>query len=426
MSLFNNKNFKIRNSLNSLETRFDKDSLQKVTLMGCQEDETYIIGSCTTSADLTNYKIGDRGLKITTTAAVTATARLDFSPLLTFPPASAIGAWVYIADISKISNVVLEINHPSGNKWSRSATSLAEPLKNGWNLMRFPSHEGLAASAMKSDWGKGINWVRVVLVTTAATDITIGHIWAECPSKAQILFIEDGGYKTFLDIGYPQLKARNIPVTWSLDPAILSTSIGTKSERISESDVMKLGKENFNSMNFHGYDGTPTSSMTSTDIKKDIIKAQKWLERRGFFESASWRSAWVQNSATNASAAKSLLMAYATPTSAASLCAFPPTDRWNIPRISLHGRDTAYMDDIFAQLKINHEVFVVYTHGIHSDGTTNGGADATPAEWNYFISKVDQAIKEGWLEGVTFEMLLKKLNVPIGVTSSNWVENLFK
>lgn len=396
-----------------------KESFKTVELVSGQDDETPIVTNSTLSVDDVNFKVGNRAWKITTSGATTATAKVS-NDLLKHPPASAIGAWVYVDDPGLITQITIEIRLPSTATWTRTESNLVQ----GWNLIRFPSSAGASESILINEWGKGATWVRFIAVTTGATSFTIGRVWAECPPKAQILFIEDGGYTTFLNTGYQDLKARNIPVTWSLDPAKLGTSLGTKAERITETDVMELGKENNNSMNFHGYTGDPTATMTKEQIRSDVVKSLKWLDQRGFTEGYSWRSAWVQNSATNADAARSLLMAYATPNSSAALTNFPPTDRWNIPRLALHGMSQSALDSYFNILRVTNQLMVVYTHGIHVDGTT-GGADTTPSEWEYFISKIDQGISEGWLEGVTLETLMKRAKVEIKPNSGDWVTDLY-
>lgn len=408
------------NKFSALSSIAPKESFRTVHLVTGQEDESPIVTNSTLSVDTVNYKVGSRAWKATTSAAVTATLRIS-NDLLKHPPASAIGAWVYIEDPALLTQLTVEIRMPSGATWSRTATN----LKQGWNLLRFPSSAGAVESVLVSEWGIGATWVRLIAVTTGATSFTVGHVWAECPPKAQILFIEDGGYKTFLDTGYQDLKQRSIPVTWSLDPAKLGTNPGTKAERITEADVLRVGKENQNSMNFHGYTGDPTSAMTEAEIRADVMKSLKWLEQRGFTEGHSWRSAWVQNSAQNAQASQDLLMAYATPSSSAALANFPPTDRWNIPRIALHGMSQSALDSYFNIMKATNQLMVIYTHGIHTDGTV-GGNDTTPAEWSYFISKIEQGIAEGWLEGVTLEMLMKRAQVEIKPNSGDWVTNIYQ
>lgn len=380
--------------------RTNTDPSTVVTLMSCQVDEAYILTNCTTAADTVNFKLGDRGVKVTTTAAVTATVIQDpvgpTDPLI-MPPAAVIGMWVYVPDVTKVTSMTVEIYTDSGltalKKWARSATQAQ--LVNGWNLLRWAASAGLADL---SSWGT-VYRTRVLVVTNAATDVTVGHLWADCPPKAQILFIEDRGYKTFKDVGLPDLRELKIPVTWALDPATHGTSVGTKSEVITDADVETFADAG-DSISFHSWDGSVTSTMTADQIRTDTMKAIRWLQQRGH-AGRMWRAAWTQNSAPQHAAAQPYVLAYATPSSVAGLSTWPPTDRWNISRWSVHGRTNADMDTIFTNMKNSHQLLVCYTHGVHADGVT----DATPAEWDYFISKVSQGLSEGWLEGVTFEDL---------------------
>ncbi|RYI32027.1 hypothetical protein EVU96_00005 [Bacillus infantis] len=382
-----------------------------VTLIGCQDDESPTVSNCSWMPDAVNFKYGDRGTKISFVGAVTATVKYD--PLsvddpVKFSPASAVGLWIYVKDPALISGFTIEIylTDTGSQKWVRTAQNFTV----GWNLFRWPSTTGGIGN-----WNEAYA-IRIIAVTTGATDVTVGHIWMECPEKAQILFIEDGGYTTFLDNGYPDLKQRNIPVTWSIDPAKLGAE-----GRITELQVLSLAKENHNDINYHGFDGTPTSTMTEAQIRMDCIKSIKWLQHRGIYEGNLWRSAWVQNTAQNAQAAKSLMLAYATPKNSSGLTCFPPQDRWDIARTSVHGSTQETIDLHFANLKKTHQLLVIYTHGINDAG----GNDATNAQWDYFISKIDQGINEGWLEGVTFPQLLMANGVKLKPTSEDWVKKIF-
>lgn len=380
--------------------RTNTDPSTVVTLMSCQVDETYIKTNCTTAADLVNFKIGNQGVKVTTTAAVTATVIQDpvgpTDPLL-MPAASTIGLWVYVPDVTKITSIGAEIYTDStlttAKRWSRTATQAQ--LVTGWNLLRWSASAGLTDL---SAWGT-VYRTRILVTTNAATDVTVGHFWTDCPPKAQILFIEDRGYKTFKDVGLPDLRALKIPVTWALDPATHGTSAGTKSEVITDADVATFAAAG-DSISFHSYAGEVTSTMTADQIRTDTLKAIRWLQQRGH-AGRMWRAAWTQNSAPEHAAAQPYVLAYATHNSQAGLSTWPPTDRWNISRWSVHGRTTTDTDTMFNNLKRTHQLLVCYTHGVHADGLT----DATPAEWNYFISKCEQGLNEGWLEAVTFEDL---------------------
>lgn len=380
--------------------RTNTDPGTVVTLMSCQVDETYIVTNCTTAADTVNFKLGNRGLKVTTTAAVTATVIQDpvgpTDPLI-MPAASTVGFWVYVPDVTKITSIGTEIytdaTLTTAKRWSRTATQSA--LVNGWNLLRWSASAGLTDL---TSWGT-VYRTRILVTTNAATDVTIGHFWTDCPAKAQILFIEDRGYKTFKDVGLPDLRELKIPVTWALDPATHGTSAGTKSEVITDADVATFAADG-DSIGFHSYAGEVTATMTADQIRVDTLKAIRWLQQRGH-AGRMWRAAWTQNSAPEHAAAQPYVLAYATPNSVAGLSTWPPTDRWNISRWSVHGRTTADMDTMFNNLKRTHQLLVCYTHGVHVDGNT----DATPAEWDYFITKCKQGLDEGWLEGVTFEDL---------------------
>ena len=387
-----------------------------VTLIGGQEDESPTATSCTITADTVNFKLGTQGWKMTMAGAVTANLRLDpvgTDDPINVGPAQAVGLWIYITDATKITSIghgIFSNDPPTvGNSYTWTSA-----LVNGWNFLRIQASAGTL-----TDWGIAYR-VRVVVVTNAATDVTVGHLFVECPEKAKILFISDAAYQTFHDIGYPDLKRLGVPVTWSLDTATLGTGAGI-SARISEAALAVVAAENQNSVGFHGHTGAPTTAMTAAQIRSDTMQAIKWLERRGYYSGRIWRSAWVQNAATNHAAIQNLVLMYATPSSAASLSCWPVIDRWNIPRISLHGRTEADMDGWFSQLQQTRQMLVCYNHAI-DDG---GGTNTTNAMWDYFISKVDAGLSGGWLEGVTMEMLLARSGLKYRQTLGDTTVDLY-
>lgn len=397
------------------------DPPQIVTLIAGQDDEpANDTVNCTVTPDTTNAWINGRAWKITMSASGTSQWIID--PVATddplrHPPAAGVGLRVYLPEPSKVTNVVVEIYQDSGLSvvWSRSLLSgYSAPFPSGWVLGRWA-----AGDSTVTNWGT-IYRIRIIVVMSQPSNVTIGHVWLECPDKARILFIEDGGYKTFLDSGYPALKRRGIPVTWALDPAILGTGSGA-AERITEANVLSLASDPEDSWSFHGWDGTATATMPLSGIRVDTIRAIKWLTARGLWSGRGWRAAWVQNNAPNHAAVSGMLLAYATPNGESGTTTFPFPNRFNVPRLPLHGVSTTDMDAHFQRLKDTRQVMVCYTHGIH----TGGGNDMTPTEWNYFLSKIDTGIREGWLEGTTFEKLLAGSGIQYRQGLGDWVVDYF-
>lgn len=372
-----------------------------VTLLSGQVDETYTGTNSTRTVDTVNHKVGGRALKVTMAGAVTATVILDppgpTDPLI-MPPAAAVGMWVYVPNPALVTSISVELyttaDLATAGRWARPVQQAN--LVAGWNCVRWAASEGLADL---STWGT-VYRVRLVVATTGATDVTVGHVWAECPPRAQVLFIEDRGYKTFVTSGaLAQLRALGIPVTWALDPALLGTSVGTKNEVVTENDIAAAARAG-DSISLHGWDGAATAAMTADEAATDTLRGLRWLQQRGY-PGRMWRAAWVQNQAAQAAAAQPYVLAYATPTNGSAPTAWPFINRWNVPRWALHGRSAATVDAMFAGLARTHGLLVCYTHGVHADG----GFDTTPAEWAYFVSKLTAAVAAGWLEGVTFEDL---------------------
>lgn len=376
-----------------------------VTLIGGGPDEspTNYAGQ-TVTVDTTNYKLGQRAWKVTQTSGTTAKLVVPL-PLGTINPGkiATVSAWVWLEDATKVTAVTLYVPTVGGT-WSRGHTGTGsshntKPLVTGWNLIRITaSSVGQAAADYLSS---GITHGQVQITTNAFTSFTVGHMYVETPKKASIILVNDWGNSEFLRLGYPDCKARRIPVTWGLKTTLLGT--GTVPDRlITWADVATLASDgNENAIAFHSYDGTATSGMTADQAAADTIKAIKNLEVHGY-KHPLWRPSWVQNLATNPQTAYQYLLGCAMSNDSYGMISWPPPDRYMMRRRPIHDSPTATIDADFALLKSTNGLGIFYTHGIDPAGATN---HSTPEEWAYWLSKVDQGISEGWLECVTFEQL---------------------
>lgn len=397
-----------------------------VTLISGQVDETnrFVVG-CTYAADTVNFKIGTQGHKMIISAS--ATAQLIFDPVaptghddpLTFPPAQCIGMWIYLSNAANVTNILCDIYGTAAltSDWQQGQTT---GFSSGWNLIRFPAYDGLL-----NNWGTAYR-LRVMVLTSAGggCDATVGHVWAECREKASMLFVADGPYDTFMTSGYLDLSARKIPVTFACDvsPAAMGSGTGINKRATWSQIAAAMADGNGNSCGFHGFETAATSGMTAAQIQRNTTDAQRELARRGYLGGKLWRASWVGNLATNHAAAQSYLVAYATPVATANITMWPPRDRYNIPRITLHGQSPSAIDSIFDELQKTRAVFPCYTHTIDA----GGGANITPTEWSYFLGKVDAAMAAGWLEAVTFEQLFYRHGGRIenygGVSYAVWID----
>lgn len=376
-----------------------------MSLVTGTDDESPGQASCVITADTTNTRIGSRAWLMTMSAAVTAYA--VFSPvspatsgLLPFPPAQAFCMWIYLPDVTKVSSVGIELSLNSGNTVTWSGGSTTTPgmtLVNGWNLIRVKTVNGLQ---VLSTWGN-LNRVRVYVVTTAATTATVGHVWLECPEKARLILVLDRGYKSFVTSGaLARVRRAGVPVTWALDVTLLGTQAGTGVEVVTEADIAGYAALG-DSISFHSWDGTPTASKTAAEIRADTVKCIKWLQARGY-AGRMWRAAWTQNLATNYTAAIPYVVGMSqSSVPSVKLGIWPPRDIYNIERWEFYAKTPSEVDIHFDLWQKTHGLDVVYNHGINAAG----GNDATPAEFDYWMTLVEQALTDGWLEAVTFEQL---------------------
>lgn len=370
------------------------------------EDETLGQANCTITADTTNYKIAGRAWKMTMSGAVTATAVLSApippaaSGLLAFPPAQAVCMWLYCPDASKIDWAGVELSLNAGNTalwFNTTLTAPAQTLVNGWNLVRLKTANGL--EVVQASWGN-LNRVRVYVDTNAATTATIGHVWLECPERARMIFVLDRGYRTFATNGLARMRAAGIPATWAVDVEKLGANVGQVAEAVTEADIATYAAAG-DSISFHGFTALPTATMTAAEARVDTIKCIKWLQARGY-AGRMWRAAWVQDTAANSAAVRDLLLGQAQSSMpSVRLGCWPPIDLHNMERWNFYARTTTEVDTHFMLLEKTHGLTITYNHGIHAAG----GNDATPAEFDYWMTKVEAALDAGWLEATTFEGL---------------------
>src|SRR5699024_6137889 len=173
--------------------------------------------------------------------------------IINISPASAVGMWVFIPDLTNITDIALDIYHNSSLNpyWTRRAQNIVDfELKEGWNLLRWDASAGVIG-----DWEE-IHRIRVRVINNGKTEINIGSIFLENREKASLILVNDGGRRTWLNVAYPELKMRGIPTTW----AIIPNSFGSHEDSMSEEEVLSLMYDLESSFSFHSFgSGTPTA-----------------------------------------------------------------------------------------------------------------------------------------------------------------------
>lgn len=298
---------------------------------------------------------------------------------------------VYVEDITKVTNFSLSI---VGTSWVRSGI----PTKNGWNVIRYQTSAGNITT-----WDTAVSF-GLTAYASKGTAYNIANLFAIRHNKARILFVNDHGYHRFKELAYPQLKARGIPTTWAINPSRLGYSpIGQSESILTQADIEELAKDPYSEFSFHTLDPSKktTESMTAEELRAETHEAMHYLKKNGAMPRYFWRAAFVGNKAPFASKIQDMMEAYASPTEGGGIELFPFRDRYNINRVAIHGRDNAYFDTTFDTLKKCRPVYVCYTHGLDE----SAGIHIDQATFDYFLSKIDVAISEGWIEGTTYSKL---------------------
>lgn len=402
-------------------------------IVGCQEDETTSIIRADLSYDKENYIFGNKGYKITfpgiTISGEDAELEIDYSDEpLKIDGMGVIGLYIYIdePELFRYMNIRLYSDAEKTNEWNArvvdSGTYALEGIKKGWNHLRWRASHGTNYDHNLTDWGT-ISHVKISLAVHDKTTVTIGKLVGEINDKARILFVEDAQYKTFYDNGYPDLKERNMPVTWALRIKNIGSNVGNeRGEQMSYEQVTEVAKENDNVMSFHSWGFTkPTADMSAEELRKDVVKSIKWLSAHGF-DGWHWRAAFFQNKAPSHRSVRDLLTAYSYPgatdnplMSQTGLDAFPFLNRYSTQRYALHNRTKEDLTNLFEMLKKTRQVLIIYTHGVYDDNPS----DTTLDLWNHFISKIDIGINEGWLEGATFNQLNEEYGNYYGIDTKD-------
>jgi len=368
-----------------------------VELLPNVQNSTVISGVLTNNY-ATSWHDNISGMKMEVDSAKTMEFRYDLPVYESLTGVQSVGIWIYIENPLSIDFVNFKIGHEgTGYQWSRSAVDFVE----GWNLIRWK-----AAGGFIGEW-VALNRLLMQVITNSAATVTVGSIFLERTEKAKILFVEDGAYTSFYLNGYPELKSRGIPTTWALTPGKLGNA-----GQITESELDGLINEYMSSFSFHSWAAEVHSTMTREEVADNAIKSVRWLQSKGILPKYLYRAAITQNNAPNHEVLKEIVESYSSPSGASSTEVFPFENPYGTPRITLHGLSNLQIDDLFTELKKTHGLAILYTHGIGS----GAGTDMSLETWNYFLSKLDTALAEGWIEGVTYEQLRTRYSRP----SNGW------
>lgn len=364
--------YNYRNSASNVE----KLSNFSVLWVGCSGNYDY---SLTYGEEKSVYAINNVGttidLRLTPATAVTATGIAKI--ILT----------VYIPDASLINSLTFSL---LGTNWSRVKTDFV----NGWNTLEFYTFDGVVSS-----WDT-ITGLRLYFAGT----IGLSLYFAKCefirPEKANLIFVQDGGYSSFLDVAYPLLKEIDVPVTWALTPGRLGQSAGAAGHVLTQEEIDTIATDYCSEFSFHSWAADRTSDMTAEELKDDAGKCINYLRRQGLAPSHVWRAAHTQNNAPEYEAEIGLVEALATGTAKTGHTVFPFPNRYNIPRTQVHERDESWFTTQLDVMKKTHSTMVWYAHGV-----SNAPTDISAAMLDVMVDKLTTAMSEGWLNATTYDML---------------------
>lgn len=274
---------------------------------------------------------------------------------------------------------------------------------NGWNFIRIGMNgTGQGASVTENRFMFYVYYAD----STVVTPVYLCAVQAVKPPHASVVFVEDAGYGSFYDSAYPLLTAIGCPVTWALECANIHESREGTRSLISLSELTSLENDGISDFSWHGYSGEKTIELDAEETAEYNLKCLRFLAKRGDITGKIFRAVWPGNTAPNYEIAINDLDAAATYDATADLVIYPYPNKYNIPRISLQSRDTAWIDSMISQLQNTHQTVYIYTHGIiDSSSFDPQGQDMRLDMLQYLITKLQGGISDGWLKCTTYNRL---------------------
>lgn len=343
--------------------------------------------------------------------------------------AQAICAAVWLDDPADISSLSISLATQAGTayQWTRGVTG----LKKGWNFLRIQANAGVITT-----WNAFYR-IRLLAITTRAARVVWGGLWAECPTKARAIMIADGSYRGWYENLFPTqivdaqgqplpsiyqaLKQRGYPTTWAWNPLRTMNADPADTATTAVLDMEKALALRYDPMSYHSFHSwasatggfKTTAEMTATEFYQDNLMSQRWLTSTfGVSPERLVRAAVHQNSAPNWGRMEGMMAGSASWHSASGVTIFPWLQPFDIPRLSIHGRDRAWVDAQFETLKTMRGTALFYTHKLIPNGTGPAQpVDINQSEWEYFLAKLDAAVAEGWLEVTSFEPMYDSLKL---------------
>lgn len=414
------------------------------SLLAGTPDETLTKVSGNASDTITRVTSPERGWKLGKIGGGTTVLEVPLSPGgITVPPSQAVGLDFTISDVAQFVDpnylmlrIYTEPTQTAGTAWgwvniaayydhrwrNHSVTSAALPrLVTGKNRIRVCVDQN--ALGVGPTWGT-IHKIELVIRSATTVDVTFNHLFLETPKKARMLVVADRGYDTFDTYAYPKLKAAGIPVTFAVDPGLFGTGDG-QYKAMSEARIHEVARENNNSISFHAWQGQVTSTLTGEQLQDDTARCIKWLQKHGY-SGRMWRAAFTQGNAPEWAAVEDMVLAARSgmDTIARNISCWPAIHPMKIPAQQIDNftmTSNTVIDQRFDLAKRTHGLIVPFFHAVGP-----GTANITAEKFDYWLSRAQAGIAEGWLEPVTFEQLFFEMGGQFtnanGANLATWVD----
>lgn len=387
--------------INHESWKMDDSRIKAFTYNNCMDKISNLKNQSATAAEI-DYKVRFQDMPysvsfITKSSATSSEIRITIDKQFSLAGTQEFDMMVYLEDSEDITNMQLIISGTGFTKYS------SETLHDGWNKLRIYSQ-----GAGTWDPDTPANLMRIVAHHSTGIEkkIYIGSITQVKPPHPSMIIIADGPYYTFYTEAYPALTALGVPVVWALDPTLLDAPDASPRHLINEDELELLMDDGISEFSFHSYDLTAMSTATAQEALYDTLQNIRFLKTNAIDPEHIWRAAWLQNNCAHPELANNVMKASASYDGSAGLTYYPFPDKYNIPRVALHGKSTDDIDAIFDNMKNQHNVILLYTHGISNDA-----GDTTSAMLTYFLTKLSNAITNDGMIVTTYSRLINEYDI---------------
>jgi len=233
----------------------------------------------TTALSTAFVKTGTNSFKVTSVSGGNGVATKTISDAVSFVNAQLHGCWVYIEDVSKVSDIQFFISSHASltNHFQWRVTPNANGLFTGWNFIVIPLR----------DWAEGgtIAWtdtmirfrVRVTAVASQVAVVYFDSYYLDMYAKPQVLFTFDDNRSSDYDYVFSYMDDLGLRGTLYVNGSTVDGDSATTLEEVTEMYDAGWAVAN------HTYNHIELTTLsTQAEMEEEIRLNSEWLKTNGF------------------------------------------------------------------------------------------------------------------------------------------------